>query len=93
MAHISAATPRGVKMGDLIPDARAKAKPVEDGWCIEVFIPWSYFGRQPQPGDLWSFDMEVGGNAWNGNESNRHNPTRRGRLEFAAPSGTTLPSK
>lgn len=80
--HISYATPRGVKAGALIPGAKVAARNVPDGWTLEALIPWSYFGRMPKCGDIWSFDLEAAGSCWNGSASNWHDPTRWGTIQF-----------
>ncbi|NLX06680.1 MAG: hypothetical protein GXY33_16200 [Phycisphaerae bacterium] len=80
--HISARTPRGVESGDLIPDALVAAKPTETGWALEGFLPWSYFGKTPQAGQVWGFDLQAAGRSWNGGADNWCTPLRWGKLVF-----------
>lgn len=75
-------SPGGVKNGDLIPGAKVVGRIIEGGWAMEGMIPWGYFGTKPSPGDVWEFDISVGGRTWNGGPNNWCNPLLWGELQF-----------
>jgi hypothetical protein len=80
--NIGYETPQKVAMGALIPGAKLASKALKDGWVVEAMIPWSYFGKQPEPGEIWGFDIEAGGLMWNGAQDDWTNPLRWGELRF-----------
>ncbi|MEA3401599.1 MAG: DUF6067 family protein [Armatimonadota bacterium] len=62
----------------------------EDGWTVELLVPWEDLGGRPVPGDTWGLnvcrDMPHQGRAltWAPLESTFHEPESFGELRFSA---------
>jgi hypothetical protein len=81
-AHISAAAKTGLASGDIIPRAKVASFQGINYWTIEALIPWDYFGKRPNAGNKWGFDLDAGGRVWNGGADNWNNPLRWGSMVF-----------
>lgn len=70
-------------------DVQAAACIAGGAWYVEMRIPWSDLGREPEPGEVWrvNFARDIAGSrplTWAPVKSNFHEPEAFGELRFAA---------